>query len=356
MALVSLILGLEAEFELTIPPADQTTLGHFESVQAMGGLIERLRAIPPADAAVSRPPVVIMSDRDRKCLDFLAGPRAFDLVMIGSSRIQALSARQAAAMGHAAYNFGVSSARAEDWYCILQFVLQHNRVPLRQVLLGIDIEALTNNCGIDERLSRSPHLHRYLDPSDRLEATDEGTLDRRGAVLITLRNQTFDMVRPLTYEPATGDLVYDATDPIARTFNARMPVRLEEPTALHGEYKLRMDGFTGQNPKRVSYFIRTVQACLDRGACVTAFLTTVHPALEQFLIRETTYKDRVAELTAGLRGNRAASFRFLDCSTPASFGGSDDDFINAAHIGAHNADLLLRHLLANPPAAARATA
>ena len=286
-----------------------------------------------------------MSDRDRKCLDFLSQPRAIDLLIIGSSRVQTLSARLAKTLGYTAYNFGVGSARAEDWYCILQFVLEHNRQPLRRVLLGIDLEAFTVGCDIDQRLVCGMHLHQYLDPGDRIVPADVPMPDERQAVFLILREQALDNYRAFVFDPESGDLIYTAADPMCRAFNARASLQLGDPTTHNGEYKLRMQGFTAFNPKRAGYFTRAVQACLDRGIGITAFLTTAHPVLQEFLLRETPYAVRLAEFRAALRGSRSVGFQFIDCSTPSTFGGSNDDFINPAHLGANNADLLLRHLL-----------
>jgi hypothetical protein len=214
------------------------------------------------------------------------------------------------------------------------------------VLLGIDLEAFTVGCGVDPRLLGGVHLYRYLDPDDQKPADATAPSGRREAVFLTLRSQPFEMYRSFTFDPANGDLIYTATDPVSRTFNARRPLHLKDPTTHNAEYKLRMADFTAFHARRNRYFVRTVQACLERGANVTAFLTTAHPALQQFLNEQTTFAQRLADFRQGLSANRATSFRFLDCSTPATFGGSDDDFINPAHIGGYNADLLLRHLLA----------
>lgn len=55
-----------------------------------------------------------------------------------------------------------------------------------------------------------------------------------------------------------------------------------------------------------------------------------------------------------IRHNQSPLFELHDFTTPARFGGDDWDFVNAAHIGAANADLLLRGMLAGESHRARA--
>jgi len=84
---------------------------------------------------------------------------------------------------------------------------------------------------------------------------------------------------------------------------------------------------------------------------MTCFLTPLHPCLHRHLVAQTDYPLRLRELVEGLKSNQTPLFELYDFTTPDKFGGCEDDFINAAHIGAANADQLLRQLLATPLAA-----
>jgi len=380
---VNLILALEAAFALTIGPETQGRLDAFDSIERIARLMTELTdggehrpatastaappaappAVPrPADLDPPRPIPPGMSVRDRKCADFAAGAGDRDLLILGSSRVMALGAAAAAERGYRAYNFSVNSARAEDWYCIVRFVLAHNRRPLRRVLVGIDIESFSSQMNVDFRLLGSEPLREYLDPADQLDDRDRdealaslSTAERQRFLAIQqqLRNQDLDGVRPFGIRPASGELAYLGNDPVSTAFNARRPVRLADPTSANQEYKLRMHRFGLLNPKRLAYFTRMVAPCIDNGLPVTCFLTPCHAELLRFLQRETTYNDRLAEFRAGVKVTSSPMFQLLDCSAPPAFAGSEDDFIDPAHVGAHNADKLMRHLLDQAEAAAR---
>ncbi len=369
---VNLILALEGEFGLTVPAETQGRLDGFDSIERIARLMTELTgggegrspaprpaAIPAAAGDARRIPPG-MSVRDRKCADLAAGAGDRDLLILGSSRVMALGAA-AAERGYRVYNFSVNSARAEDWYCIFRFVLAHNRGPLRRVLVGLDIESFSSQMNVDFRLLGHEQLREYLDPADQFDERDQDEAlaslspaqrQRFLAIQQQLRNQDIDGVRPFGFRPGTGELVYLGDDPVSAAFNARRPVRVPDPASANQEYKLRMHRFGLLNPKRLGYFTRMVAPCIDNGLPVTCFFTPCHGELLRFLQAETTYNDRLAEFRAGVKVTASPMFQLLDCSAPASFGGREDDFIDPAHVGAHNADKLLNHLLDHAEAAA----
>jgi len=361
MALVRLILDLEEAFGVIVPAEAQLALDHFDSVSGISTLIHGLIESSESDLTGVRSISSCESVRDRKCADFLAGPKEYDLLILGSSRVQSVSAKLAETYGYSAYNFSVFSARAEDWYCIYKFVTTHNRLPLKKIILGIDIEAFTVGTGLDERLTSSSYLSAFLDESDQAYASgSEAPPDVKPAqrnrfdqLMRQLRQQAADRERAHGYDSKSGDLVYLDDDPVCRKHNRRQPLQLNDPTDYNLEYQMRLAGFDRLNPKRLSYFLRLVQSCLERGTEVTSFFTPLHPALHQHLCTHTDYMLRMRELVDGLRGNQTPLFTLSDFSTPAQFGGLDEDFINAAHIGAANADLLLHRLLAGTASKAK---
>ena len=359
---VGLMLAVETEFGIVIPSDAQLMLENFDSIQGIAQLVRKVQAGAGADPArtqavaegIAAMPSE-MSVRDRKCLDFLAGPRAFDTFILGSSRVQSLSAKLAGTFGCQAYNFAVNSAMAEDWYCMFRFILANNRKVLRRILLGIDIESFSNTLDIDRRLLESQYLSQYLDADDRKGIDPDEILanvakenrSRFKAILLRLRSQKADQTHEFGYDPITGDLVYLDQDPLSIAHNARRPMHIADPAKSNPEYRLRMGGFTQLSQDRLQYFIRMVRPCVENGVRVTCFLTPIHPVLEEFLVKETTYRARMEELKAGLAHNNTPLFEVLDCSTPAKFAGLDEDFRDPAHIGGHNSDLLLKYLL-NP--------
>ena len=76
-----------------------------------------------------------------------------------------------------------------------------------------------------------------------------------------------------------------------------------------------------------------------------ACISPLHNALDRFLTERTTYAERLDDLIAFIQGNRHPLLSFYDTRVPSRFGGLDDDFENAAHIGMANSDRLLDYLL-----------
>ena len=359
--LVHLILAIESELQVVIPAEAPDTLEAMDTIEGIAALVRQLRSPPakPAGVAVARGRTEAvqslspgMSIRDRKCRDFIDSGADADLIILGSSRVMALRAESAAERGYRGFNFAVNGALAEDWYCIGRFVQDHAHRPLRRVLLGIDILSFSNQLDIDPRLRASPYLRDYLDPPDRKELLPEGLQDaspdqrnRLRVIWQRLKNMTLDSHRRFGFRSGSGDLVYLDDDPVSTTFNARQPLNTLDGSARNQEYKLRMNGFAELNPKRLGYLVRLVQPLVESGVAVTCFLTPTHRILHRFLMENTLYADRLNEFVVGVNKVNEPMFQFLDCCTPETFGGEEEDFVDAAHIGGHNADVLLNYLL-----------
>ena len=363
LGLVRLVLALEKEFVVQFSGPILADLTVFDSLAAICARVEQAlkeeKNETPTRVAVHNEG---QSVRDRKCDDFLAGPKDFDLLILGSSRVQSLSSNAAAKYGYKSFNFSVNSARAEDWYCTHQFVVEHNRIPLTRVILGIDIEALAVGVMMDHRLVHSKRLCAYLDESDQKVAASERAQAHGAASATTrfnklqeqLKSRLPDWVRRYGYDSITGDIVYLDDDDISQRHNTRRPMKIQDVHSYDLEYKMRLAGFDRLNPKRLDYFIRLVQNCLAQNVHITCYLTPLHPSLHQLLCEETDYLARMRKFVDGLRHNQTPLFQLYDFSTPAQFGGIDEDFINAAHIGGANADLILDRLLGDSIPCSRA--
>ena len=81
------------------------------------------------------------------------------------------------------------------------------------------------------------------------------------------------------------------------------------------------------------------------GVEVRAFVTCLHPMLTDHLSRNTPYADRLHDLLNYLDGLRYPNFRYLDFSSPDTFGGSGSDFLDPSHIGSVNAALIVDRLM-----------
>jgi acyl-CoA synthetase (AMP-forming)/AMP-acid ligase II/acyl carrier protein len=347
LGLATLVLELETTFDLRIP-GTSLDVSHFRNVWAITHLLERLASGETRRERIQEANgVQQIDDRDKACARFLEVDRPVDLLLLGSSRARHLSPHVARRHGWRAFNFWLANARAEDWYVAARFVLDHSAAPPRAIVLPLDVEGFSNTADISVRLAYSRHLTPYLRTTDGWNlpglATPESTPgDHRFA---SIRNQfkigQGDPWMMTAWDGAHTDRYVGDT----RGDDHRPALTLADPLDRHELYTLRMQGFTALDPRRLRYFDELLRICFDRHIRVIAGLSPLHPALDAFLSETTTYAARLAELIARLDTIRHPLFTFHDTRVPSRFGGSDQDFQDAAHCGPANADRLLDFLL-----------
>lgn len=346
LTLVSLVLELEKEFGVTIPPS-RLDLVHFETIKNIRAMLKGLGN--PQDNQDMPDHGTAMTEREKKCWQFLHLGRKIDTLILGSSKAQGFDPRLAESAGYQTYNFWVNSGRAEDWYCIVRFVMEHNKTPLRNIIVCMDIEAFSNAVEIDRRLLHTTYLSRYLEEPDRaaipqldMESFSGNTADKERFQSVLLQyklGQTSQNLRHVKIDPNYGHSV-DAAVPADRG-----ALVITDPLGSAPEYSLRMKGFTGLHRARLHYFVRLLELCRTNAIRISCCLAPLHTKLHRFLEGHTTYGQRLDDLRRFLGAVRYEGFRFLDTPTVGSFGGFEDDFSDGAHIGAANSDILLRHLL-----------
>lgn len=342
LSLVSLIVEIEKQFSVSFPP-DWLDLYYMDQPQRILEAIRTLRKTSPRTSPAR--PSQYASVRDQKTAQFLNRSDGIDMLILGSSKSRDLLPPIALEYDFRAYNFWVRSCRAEDWYCISRFVLDHNRTPLRHILLGIDIESFSNAVSMDVRLLQNRCLRAYLDPADQnqLPQLDEVLLpsqethkERFQNILLQYKHGLINsMDLYVALDSAGGNAVMENRNPL----HFGPPLR---DLALN---MLRMKGFTALQPRRIHYFLRLIDLCRQRQIQITCFLTPLHRDLHEYLSANSTYAQRLADLRLLLRQIRLPGFLFLDTPTPDTFDGREDDFKDEAHMGPANADLFLRWIL-----------
>ncbi|MCP4591944.1 MAG: hypothetical protein GY842_14515, partial [bacterium] len=346
LTLVSIILELENALSLHIPP-HCLDLGNFDSVATIAAMIRRLRT--EADEGCRETVTTAakaMSLRERKSYDFLDAARDIDALFLGSSKAMPLHTKMSGEFGYRAFNFTVYSSRAEDWSCILRFVLAQ-RAPLRLVVLGMDVEAFSNAVPVDRRLLHCAPLVEHLDAEGLPEFQDERSASSPQtdeARFQTVLSQ-YKLGGIEEYEGAWAPQTGDYSRPNDPTFEQRQPLRLDDPLACRAEYAMRMRGFTHLDPRRLDYFASFIHKCRSRDIQVVTFMMPLHQELDRYLRQATSYAPRYAELEAYLGGLSGPGLHYHPALTTASFDGDDQDFIDGAHLGGYNADRLLRYLL-----------
>ena len=368
LTLVSLIVELETHFHLSIPPERQTDLASFDSIERIEAL---LKEIQEGHTSASQIELTDrrLSVRVAKTTAFVQCTREVDLLVIGSSRVDGLSAQVAKEFGYTAYNLAVNSANAEDWWCLLRFALDHAKVPIKRVLLGVDIEAFNGFHSPDQRLITCPLLRPYLveedvDEADELYPADRGLSERIAdldperrhrfqSVFSNLRLQQATQQRDFDYDGETGDLFFRNRSLFQVAYQKRLSLKIEGLTnmadlgAHQRQTEMRLQHFDRLFPRRVQYFESFVELCAERGISLTCFLTPMHPLLKMLLTQRTSYTERIEDFKALFKRVSRGDCELFDCSEPSLFSGNAHDFRDELHVGPFNSDRLMRRLLAS---------
>lgn len=284
------------------------------------------------------------------------GPEA---VVIGSSRAMEIApALLTRLTGLRAFNFATDSARAEDYYANVRWLVEDRGVKPQVLIIGADVEAFHNHAVSDERLLAIPALAKYL----RHGEVSQGWADRlrrlvskqqtqmtalsliraawRGGLHITGVRRGSDPIH--SHFEADGYLRYDDWE-LARTMG-----RFNVDQQIEGsvsEYRGRFANFTALSETRKDDFIATLAYAKSKHITTIVFLTPLHATVIRAL-EPIGYADRLREVTAFLtESTRAVGAAFLDFSTIDAFGGDPRAFWDGGHADAANCDRMTRRLV-----------
>lgn len=353
LQLVLLIVELEKTFSLKIPVDRQMSLDYFDTGKKISELISSLKRNDGKNKD-SFYQSLDSSIRSSKTRNFLLKKGEIDTLIIGSSRLQGMNASLANRLGCKAYNFSVNSARTEDWYCLLHFVLSLQKKNLRQVFVGVDLEAFHPMYSPDYRLVENEHLNKYLD-EEHMDCVREALIPDSVAkedrvkfqeVFLKMRKRNVPHERKFYLDPETGDLAFSSRDLDSRLYNAREALKLPKEKIVPNDLRLQLSTFHSLCPHRIKYLMLFIKSCVERRIRMLFFYTPTHPFLENELMKQPLYARLrkcldEAFYQLGIRGEA-----LLDYSTPEKFLGDPDDFItDGTHIGAYNSDLLLCEII-----------
>ncbi|MBZ0263819.1 AMP-binding protein, partial [bacterium] len=349
LTLAEVIAALEYKLSIEFPPS-MLNVNYLNTPRQIADVIQKLMKHPELFRALrSTVSTHYTNERDGKCEYFLARQDGINLLILGSSKAVRLTTDIASKYGYTGFNFAVNSARAEDWYAILKFVLQHNKASLRKVILGVDIESFSNGVVMDRRLRDSKYLVKYLNPEDLTTSkiankhTPPMELNDKSLADIILENLKIGDVRDEIYNPETGDHI---TSRIDSPGNDRSPVVLKNPLERSSaEYLMRMRNFTEISSVRMEYFIQFVELCAENGIQLLIYLSPLHKKLHQQIVENTEYGSRLKDFKRLMDSTSLPFLKFFYTPTVDTFGGLEDDFLNGAHMGRANADILLEKLL-----------
>lgn len=349
--LVNLIIELEKKFSLSIPIDKQVSLDHFNTGKQITQFLSLLKN-PKGKEKFQQS--LEESIRSAKTKSFLSRKRDIETLILGSSRIQGMSAKLAGDLGTKAYNFSVNSAGTEDWYCLLNFVLENQAKTPQQVFVGIDVEAFHPHYTPDHRLLENAYLRKYLDKNhmNAIRAAlipDIVPMENREKfqdISLKISNKGVPHEQRYRLEAETGDFTFIGSDTLSQKYNSRTPLKLPHEKVVPADLSMVHTNFNKLGEYRIKYLLSFVSLCVRKGIEMLFFHTPIHPVLESALMRHPVYAQLIKDINHVFQALGISEHHLLDCSTPEKFGGDPDDFItDGAHIGTYNADLLLRHLI-----------
>ena len=303
-----------------------------------------LRAVnPEGDFREGLLAPIVVDARETKMSQLRSGAdvRAYDALVLGSSRSMQLGPEIDARYGTHAYNFAVDNAHTEDYLAIYHWAKSVGLHP-RLLAIGVDLEALHDSDKTDERYDRNPELIGALggrtEPQRTFDAlSTEVQKYKRMFTTWYVRDAVQSVRVQLSSElppqiEALGDdglLRYPRWDAqrAAGTF-----ALASEITACIPLYVDRFRDMHGFSARRTGYLDQLMREAAADGASVVAWLTPVRQETIDALASSTEYARLVKDGAALLQGIAArAGARWRDLSDPASFGASNDGWYDCAH-------------------------
>jgi hypothetical protein len=291
-------------------------------------------------------PSVLTSEHYSKPRSFLKLGPTPEALVLGSSKVMKLNPACIQELtGYRAFNFGLSSSHVEDWAAAYRFARTDGKAAVRELLIGIDIDAFDDHAEPDPRLLSSVYLRRYLDDRWHLSW---GVASRALFGWQALRfglSSVFYHVVPSAMPQARmrfddqGYSIYDAWEAAMRNGTLdRRPLFAGVAANLHG--KLSGKGFDALSPERVALFKQLVRTAHAAGATVDVFIPPFHPELAA--LRSGPIVARTAECEKLLEElEHEGTVRYLRIHELADFHGDPAEYFDGAHMTETNSSRLL---------------
>lgn len=295
-------------------------------------------------------PPLVWATRDTK-VELMKASGPAEAIVLGSSRSMKIAPRDIAREAHvgSAFNATVDGARVEDDAAMLAFAAEDLKWPLREVVLGLDIEAFHNHVGVDTRNAGCSELRAQLPIAIRAEVFEEAAYAAVSAAMTRESLHALSLFRSGTSEPP---MRFDA-DGFLRvgTFDLSMKPITPAQYALATSF----DAFTGLDERRKD-MLESIAATADRhGMRVHAFITPLHSGYREYLEQTRGFAELRRATVALLESiaQRHPSVTWRDFTDARSFGGDDSLFYDVQHVNADAAALIVRALFSGVSGARR---
>lgn len=277
-----------------------------------------------------------------------------DGLILGSSRSMQLQPEAFHAhFGGRFFNFSVTSGKTEDFLAIYRWALARGEHP-RIVVIGLDVESLSDALLPDDELLVTPPLRNMLDNEG---VASLGATPRFWAPLqewndTLTSSYLLDSLRSVNYlfHPRSSDLesypdghrYYRFSDAqrAAGTFDLDQEVQKTLPAALYLFRTMR-----SLSPKRTAYLEQTLQLARADRAHALVFLTTYHPLIMEYCRSSPQIWRRWQDIRAYLARLRSLpGVHAYDFSEQSFYGGRIENWYDALHIDDTNASRLVARM------------
>jgi hypothetical protein len=288
---------------------------------------------------------IFTSENEEKPAAFLSISPPPQAVVIGSSRVMKINpACLKQATGLQSFNFGLSNSVVEGWDASLRFAHEHG--PIKQVVLGVDVEGFNAHNEVDPRLTTSKYLRDYVGAGSRL------TFDKVTRALFGMQalRFTFSTLRyhfssqPVFARPTTfssdGFITYTQWEGLERRGELPRAQILEQSRRVLTQM-LWSGNFDELSPQRLALFVRMLEYAKREGIVVDAYVTMVQPTLAHVAAWQQV-ATRTAELEQLLTQlDRQHLLRYHPFSRVEDFGGDPAFYFDGLHMTEANTSRLV---------------
>ena len=291
---------------------------------------------PRGDFGTGVFPLVVRESRAEKMRLLRDFPHVRDLqgLILGSSRSMELAPeRLRARSGRRFFNFGVDSARAEDYLAIWRWVRAQNVHPAL-LIVGLDIEALHDDDVPENGLLANRELQRALtgrdDPWVRFRTY-------KRAFTPTYITDALESLRRWAGPPHPPRYFYEADGLLRNTdieaqraagtfdFTQRIP-------GCFAIYVARFQNMAALSPQRKRDLETLIAEQHAAGGRTIVWLTPLHPATVAHLEGRTQYRRLLTQTRQYLDELRETTpVATFDFSEPRLYGGTTTDWDDCAH-------------------------
>jgi len=265
-------------------------------------------------------------------------------VILGSSRVMAMDPADIERyLPGPCFNFGMQAGAAEDYYAALLSLTEGAGLPIRNVVLGIDLEAFNPSAPTIYESRYFPEFSRYLihTPLARARLSDQlGLLmsmqqtDESLNVLRRAFRRELD-VELVSIEP-NGKAIQIAREQAIAAGTFDLQRIIASRVRKYPSRSLRLGGYKRVDPVRLLYLDDLLNYCDEHGIRVYAFITPYHPRLWDVL-DQLPEAAILNDVKAQVQEHLAAhGVELHDFSHIVSFGGDPQQFYDEIHMRPDN--------------------